>query len=147
MRILIVDDEELIRENLAELFRIKGHEPTIAADYKSAEEAWRREKGQFDIVITDNDYPGGGGPKLVELVKKENPNVPIIMITGNDIYKLRENPILSGIQILSKPIRFVTLYPLVLELATGRSEPRDFTKIVSGPCPWAQAHGGLKPKP
>ena len=78
--ILIVDDDEIIREALSELLteRYLCH---IAA---SAEEALTRLSAQeYDVVITDINMPGMSGEDLLGFVKTYQPWTPVIFISGS----------------------------------------------------------------
>src|SRR5262245_4785718 len=79
-RILIVDDEEVMRTLLAE--QLSG-EYSTAVTAKSAFEALNRLKHeQFSLVISDMIMPGMTGVDLLRFIKKHDPEIPVIMITG-----------------------------------------------------------------
>ena len=67
MKILIVDDEPLIRMSLARAFRAKGHEVQEAEDGKQGEAFWL--SLQPDIVVLDVLMPGLTGPQLIEKIQ------------------------------------------------------------------------------
>ena len=79
-KILIVDDEPLIRESLYEILRIEGYHVQMAP---GAKEALRFIKeGAFNIVVTDFKLPEMSGMELLEIIKKDHPGLEVIMITG-----------------------------------------------------------------
>ena len=78
--ILIVDDERVIREVLAERLGDLGHQCTTAT---SAFEALKEiDGGQFDLVLADIDMPGKDGLALLEEIKQGKPDTDVIMVTG-----------------------------------------------------------------
>jgi two-component system response regulator AtoC len=78
--ILVVDDDERLRNTLGALLRNLGHETLMAADL-SAAEAVLRER-EVDLVISDLRMPGGSGLDLLDLVRTSAPDVPVIMLTA-----------------------------------------------------------------
>src|SRR3989338_10248786 len=79
-KILIVDDEPLIRESLYEILRIEGYRVQMAS---SGEDALRvLNKSDFDIVVTDFKLPKMNGIELLENIKKEKSKTEVILITG-----------------------------------------------------------------
>lgn len=102
LKVLVVDDEELVREMLARLLRRNG----IACEQASSQEEaiQRLEAERFDILITDQNMPGGSGAELITFVAMKSPETATIMISGE------QDPILSdltrqlgGVAFLSKP--------------------------------------------
>ncbi len=79
-RILVVDDEPLIRESLYEILRIDGYRVQMAS---TAEEALNiLFKGKIDIVVTDFKLPEMNGLELLMEIKKKELNTEVILITG-----------------------------------------------------------------
>ncbi|MDI6808540.1 MAG: response regulator [Candidatus Eisenbacteria bacterium] len=79
-RVLVVDDEENVREIFLELFREKGHEADSA---NTGEEALRKiNETEYDLVLTDINLPGVDGLEVVKAVKAKNETTCVIVITG-----------------------------------------------------------------
>lgn len=79
-RILIVDDEQIARENLAYVLNKEGFE---AHCVDSATRAFALLKSQaFDLVMTDLRLEGVGGMELLDFCKKRHPGTEVIVITG-----------------------------------------------------------------
>lgn len=77
---LILDDEEMIRDLLNETFIQKGFDTDTAMD---AKEALRKlSKNKFDLLVTDLRLPGVSGMEVLEEVTKTYPETGIIMITA-----------------------------------------------------------------
>ena len=79
-RILVVDDEPLIRESLYEILLIEGYRVQMAQGGKEALQLMS--KNEFDVVVTDFKLPKMSGMDLLEVVKKDFPETEVIMITG-----------------------------------------------------------------
>ena len=78
--VLIVDDDILISEQLAKELKRNYFTTFSAVDGRSALEILNREK--VDILILDVNLPDMKGIKLLEIVKKEQPDCEVIIITG-----------------------------------------------------------------
>ena len=79
-RILIVDDEKRMRRILQILLKSQGYEIKLAQD---GDEAWSMfQQVPYDLVITDLKMPGIDGMELLGLINKQNPDVPVIVITA-----------------------------------------------------------------
>lgn len=79
-KILVVDDEPLIRESLHEILRMQKFDVRMAA---TAEEALLlMEEDKSDIVLTDMKLPKMSGMELLEEVKTKYPETGVILITG-----------------------------------------------------------------
>ncbi len=82
-RILIVDDEDEIRNMLRQMFEREGFEVVEAPDGKEALKIFRKE--QTDLVITDIIMPEQEGLETIIKLKKEFPKVKIIAMSGGGI--------------------------------------------------------------
>lgn len=79
-RILIVDDEEIIRESLSFILEKEDHEVEVAKD--GLEAITKIEKQPFDIVITDLEMPELKGIELLEKVQQITPETFVLIITA-----------------------------------------------------------------
>jgi DNA-binding NtrC family response regulator len=79
-RLLVVDDERIIRESLAEVLGPEGYDVTLAA---SAEQALQHaEATRFDLVLCDVQLPGMSGLELLDRILKISPDTLVILITA-----------------------------------------------------------------
>lgn len=79
-RILVVDDDQLIRDQLERLYTHSGYDVAVAS---CAEAALERLEGEdVDLVVTDVRLPGLSGVGLVKAMAEKCPDVPAIVITG-----------------------------------------------------------------
>ena len=79
-RILVVDDEELIRDLLKMVLIDEGYTVVTAADGEEAIE--RLNKSPFDLVITDLVMPKANGVEVLRAAKGIDPDYPVMVITG-----------------------------------------------------------------
>lgn len=79
-RILIVDDEPLIRESLFEILRIEGYDVYMASSAEDAVLKLRETK--VDIVVTDLKLPKMSGIELLQIIKQRNEAIEVILMTG-----------------------------------------------------------------
>ena len=113
-RILVIDDEEAVRDILSQMLNTKGHKVVLAANGEEGIERFKNE--EFDIVFTDLGMPKISGWEVSKTIKGINPKVPIAMITGWGMEVNREKMSESGIDlIVSKPFDFDQVIKLVSE--------------------------------
>jgi DNA-binding NtrC family response regulator len=77
--ILVVDDDDVIRDTLCELLALDHH----CQQASTAEEALRKLEAQsFDVVLTDISMPGLSGRELLQRMLRLYPDMPVIIISG-----------------------------------------------------------------
>ena len=79
-RILIIDDEEAIRESLDTLLTLEGFAVNTASDGPSGMELLSR--NEYDLLLLDLALPGQSGIDLLPRIIEIQPNLPVIMITA-----------------------------------------------------------------
>src|SRR4051812_31151421 len=80
-RILVVDDQEMMRDSLATTLVREGHEVIAAGDGAAA--ITRLSSGtRFDLLITDLKMPKMTGLELLTEVKKLRPELPVVLMTA-----------------------------------------------------------------
>ena len=78
--ILLVDDDEVLRERLATAIRDRGYEVRTAG---SAEEALREAaKDSPEMAVVDLKMPGGSGIEVLRELRRQDPNTRVLMLTG-----------------------------------------------------------------
>ncbi|HEU4510438.1 MAG TPA: PAS domain S-box protein [Pyrinomonadaceae bacterium] len=80
LRILVVDDEEPVRETLAEMLVAVNHTVELAGSGHEAVEKMRT--GAFDFVFTDLAMPEVDGWETARMIRRGWPNVKIVLVTG-----------------------------------------------------------------
>lgn len=94
-RILVVDDEEIVRDVIRDLLELEGYNIIEAVNSKEA--IAKAKKTPPDLIILDLIIPTIGGMEVCEILKKEEKTkfVPIIMLTG----RIMEEDKLMGLEI------------------------------------------------
>jgi CheY-like chemotaxis protein len=80
-RILVVDDERMVRTILVKLLSLKGHDVEQAAS--GSEALSIVESQEFDVVFTDLGMPEMNGRQLARALRRKCPELPIVLLTGD----------------------------------------------------------------
>jgi CheY-like chemotaxis protein len=115
LSILAVDDDALVLMNTAAMLDDRGHDVTTAYSGKQALEILRRGE-KFDLLITDQGMPGMTGAELIEIVRAEQPEMPIVLATG---YAELPPGMATGVPRISKPFLQNQLLQVVKEAVKG----------------------------
>jgi DNA-binding response OmpR family regulator len=114
-RILIVDDEPMVRALIARALGDAGYEVVAVANGQAALEAARGAQAGFDLIITNNYMPGLSGAELIARVREDFPRLPILHV--DDITRReRIRPLPSDIPTIYKPFSIGALRAAVKEL-------------------------------
>lgn len=83
-RILLIDDDALLRDTMLQMLELDGHEVTEAADGAQGLRlfAARSERGGFDAVITDVLMPGIDGARVIVELRRTHPQLPVVAMSG-----------------------------------------------------------------
>ncbi len=119
MVILTIDDEENIRNGLADNFELEGYEVKQAA---SGEEGLKLiAEGGIDLVITDLRMDGISGSEVVKKVTSEHPGIPIIVLTGHGSIDDATAALKAGaFDFLTKPLDLDHLNKIVKNALQGK---------------------------
>lgn len=79
-KILVIDDEQGIRDLLDTLLRRKGYDVVLADNGQKGLELFRRERP--DVVVLDLKMPGMGGLTVLQEIRSFNPKQPVVILTG-----------------------------------------------------------------
>lgn len=118
-RVLLVDDNVELAEDLAEVLELSGAEVELARDGKDALE--RVASRAYDLVLTDMRMPRVSGLELVRALKGEHPETPVVVMTAyaKDV-KLQEVLEHGALEVLEKPVDLDALGQLVEHLGPDR---------------------------
>lgn len=116
--ILVVDDQADVRASVAEMLTALGYRTREAA---SGPEALRQaEDEDFDLVVTDLGMPGMNGLDLAQALRREQPELPVLLLTGWGSQYDGRPP--GGIaRVLAKPVTLDTLDSVVAGVIDGRT--------------------------
>ncbi len=122
-KILVVDDEEPVRELLRDILEDEGVEVTLAAN--GAEALARFEAGKFDAVLTDLGMPGMNGWELLRLISERDQQVPLAVITGwGELVSTHEEKAARVEWVLTKPFSLSQICEIAQEI-TRRKQSRE----------------------
>ncbi len=101
-RLLIVDDDEGMRENLAELFESLGYDVRTAAN--TLEALAILDEQDMDLLLTDYKMPGPTGVELIESARKRQPGLRAVLMTAfGDSFTEIESVRRGAVGYLNKP--------------------------------------------
>jgi EAL domain-containing protein (putative c-di-GMP-specific phosphodiesterase class I) len=80
-RLLVIDDDQLMRKLLARVLAAKGYETTLAQNGAQAKELLAR--GEFDLILTDVHMPKVDGIGVLKLVRETDADFPVILFTAS----------------------------------------------------------------
>ncbi len=102
--ILVVEDQEMVRDFTATFLRAAGYEVITADTADAALESIRSNSGPINLVLTDYNMPGMNGLELIEQLAYERPGIKSILVSGfldeEQMARVEEN---GTIQLLRKP--------------------------------------------
>ena len=106
LRLMIVDDEQIIREALSSMIDYTSLGYEVIATAKNGMEAYDRIRDDYpDVVITDIKMPFMDGLTLARLAKKEIPGLKVVILSGYDDFNYAKQAIGIGVEdYLLKPI-------------------------------------------
>jgi two-component system response regulator PilR (NtrC family) len=155
-RILVVDDEQIIRESLSFILKKEGYNVEEAANGKDAMS--KHDANPFDIIITDIEMPEMKGVDLLRQIRQRTPQTLVVVITAfgsveTAVLALRE----GAADYILKPINFDDLlyrvkklcdyHALIIENALLRQELQrtyDFDQIIGQSMPMKKVFEVIK---
>jgi two-component system response regulator SaeR len=81
--ILIVDDEAALLRASARLLERAGFQVLVAPNGVEGLDLWHKRRAEIALIITDVEMPRMGGHALLEQVRDEAPDLPVIMMSGD----------------------------------------------------------------
>ena len=117
--VLLVENEEVLRNLVKELLEIKGYQVLQAVHGADALGLLQTHNGRIDLVLTDVNMPQMSGSELAEHVRRDHPTLKVIFISGA---ASAENPAISkfletpGAAFIQKPFRLSALVSQVEQL-------------------------------
>ena len=131
--ILVVDDEEAIREVVSTMLESRGYQCTSVSNGRAAQESVKKQTP--DLVLSDMIMPEMDGIKLLDWLRQFDPDIPVIMVTAiHDISTaleaIRRKPLsarlvhaasLTFAVLLISFMLYVTFFD-IQRLTTGRSK-------------------------
>ena len=124
MRILFADDEPLVVQLVSDYLRGVGHTVHVATNGREALDQFRVNRYDLDLVLIDRAMPDLTGDQVAEQVRRERPELPIVLLTGLADASGGVESLPNGIDlVLGKPITMDALRE-ALATVSARSHAR-----------------------
>jgi len=118
--ILLVDDEDYIRDIAFQMLTSFGYTVLTAADGETAMEIYRRKRDEIDLIILDLIMPGMSGRKCFEEILKMNPEAKVLIASGYSPDESTHEILKAGAKgFLSKPYEMKEILKKVREVLDG----------------------------
>ena len=115
LKILLVDDEEVVRDVISLFLRHEEHEVETTASAIEALDLMRKQN--FDLVVTDHAMPGMAGGNFVATLRSAGFELPILMLTGFGELMTTSGTVPAGVtKILNKPVTMEALRSAIAAL-------------------------------
>ena len=129
-RVLVVEDEMLIRTLLLEVLSDNGFEVSLARD--GQESLDQLGTNSFDLVITDIQMPGVDGIEMLKEMKKAHRKEKVIVMSANPSdMGLNEPDMPHVVSRLEKPFRIENFLAAVIAATAGSDGPLETTNLES----------------
>ncbi|HEX7858591.1 MAG TPA: ATP-binding protein [Sphingobium sp.] len=120
--ILLVEDEDMVRNVAERALTRQGYSVTVASD---GEQGLARlaEMSHVDLLISDVVMPGMDGPAMVRAARRNHPDLPVLFMSGYAEEQLRKSIDIANVSFLPKPFSVAQIAEAARDaLAEGRSE-------------------------
>ncbi len=112
--IMVVEDDETVRNLVQRILSRQGYELVVVDNGQAALDAYRQRKNEIDLVLLDIGLPQMGGNEVLNALKKENPQVKVLLSSGYDELKVMEGrPVNEYIGFIQKPYSIQSLVSTV----------------------------------
>ncbi len=108
--ILVIDDEEPVREAVTDILELEGLQVVSAANGRDGIELYQAQQGDIHLVILDLSMPGISGAETLEALQQINPTIRVILSSGYSEEEVNQRiQGQSGVTFIQKPYSFNTL--------------------------------------
>jgi CheY-like chemotaxis protein len=118
-RILVVDDEPMVRALIVRVLSDAGYEVVAVANGQAALDAARKAEVGFSLIVTNNYMPGLNGAELIARVRQDFPSLPILHIDDISRKRAIDQPLPDDVPTVYKPFSIATLSEAVQRLLDG----------------------------
>jgi DNA-binding NtrC family response regulator len=115
-RVLVVDDEPLIRWSIAETLVARGYEVIQTEDANSARSAVAKDADDIDVVLLDFRLPDSDDLSLLASIRRDSPNAQVILMTAFSRPEVVRGALdLGAYRVVNKPFEMQDVADLVAE--------------------------------
>ena len=117
LNILVVEDDEVLRESFQQQLSYLFAEVDAAVDGQDALDQLAEKN--YDIVLTDLRMPRMSGFQLLQEIRQQSPQQPIVVISAHEDEVLRRELVVYKVHYLSKPVILEELLKVVIPICQG----------------------------
>jgi CheY-like chemotaxis protein len=116
-RILLVDDNTIVRDMLVDLVGSLGYHADAAVGGEEALDLFDR--GRYGVVLTDLVMPGMSGWEVLAALRQRDPHIPVVIVTGSPVV---DDPRAAqpGVAVLKKPVDVTALDSMIKQMLRAR---------------------------
>jgi len=122
LTILLVDDNENVRETYSEALKSQGYNVVTAYDGQNAIECFEQLGQSIDLVVSDIVMPRMGGFQAIVQMQEKRPDLPVIFITGYDPETNVPLELRDKCLVICKPFSLRSLIDLIQEVLVDRKQ-------------------------
>ena len=131
VKILVIDDEEGVRESFKMILKIKDYDVQAFGDGESAITGLK--KDVFDLAFVDYTLPGIDGIEVLRKIKEIDQNIEVVIVTAYASESSHANAItLGALEYLRKPFLMEEIYELV-ERGLRKKKAKQSQRREGGP--------------
>lgn len=120
--VLVVDDEQVIRDVLSEFLSAEGYEVFVAHSAQEANSKLDENRDQIDLILLDLMMPDVGGLECLQGLRNKGIQIPVIIITGFPSIETCRSAFKMGVaDYIVKPFKVDDLLKIIRELLEERA--------------------------
>ncbi len=122
LRVLVVDDEDAVRETTAAALEALGHEVVACPNGNAAIDTYRQRARDFDVIVLDMMMPEMGGRETFDELRRIDPDVRVLIASGYSVNEESEAVLAAGgADFIQKPFLMTELSQRLIQLAHSRT--------------------------
>ena len=117
MKVMVIDDDDIVLDSLKHALSLNGFGVFTFISPRQALREYEADSDKYDIVISDFHLPGMNGIDVMRAILKKNPQVPVIIMSGDEDRELLPKTLQMGAQaFFYKPLDITQLIEKLYEL-------------------------------
>lgn len=122
--VLLVEDNEMVRDIVSKVMRTKGYGVITAKDGDDGIKQFNSYADRIDIVVCDIVMPGKGGAEVYQVVKAKTPSMRFLFMSGYSPSEKTLQDVAQGADFIAKPVSADTLIAKIREMVDGGAKVR-----------------------
>ncbi len=112
LTVLVAEDDQILRESFQQLLSYLFAEVDVAVDGQDALDQWL--KKPYDIVFTDLNMPRMSGFRLIQKIRQQSPQQPIVVISAHEDEIFQQELAVQEVNYLIKPVSLEELLNVLI---------------------------------